>query len=207
MTIYSLRLFKSKQTPILLAYSEDISSFPFYARITNSPSEFLLFTSRTFAENILPGNFESCIKGDYKIFVHHRLDGLISVIITDKLYQKRVAFEVVSKAVKLFQAEDHNWDWELWEEDSENGYNVSNQKLTKLIQDYTEPDKEDNLLKVSKQLSETKEIMGESVNKLLERGDKIDELVDKSKDLSRKSKDFYKKSKQMNSWCGSCVIM
>jgi synaptobrevin family protein YKT6 len=208
MTIYSLKVFKSTENKnILLASCEDISSFPFYARMTNSASEFLLFTSRTFADNSVPGNFDKCVEGNYIIYIHHKFEGLIPVLITDKSYPQRVAFEVLSKAVRLFKSEDHNWDWEMRETETEGGYNVVNEKFEKLIKDYADPNTEDNLLKVTNKLSETKVIMTESVNKLIERGDHIDELVNKSKDLSKTTKNFYKKSKQMNSWCGGCNIM
>ena len=44
-----------------------------------------------------------------------------------------------------FRGSFHNWDWEMWKEDSKNGYNVANQKLSNLIIEYTEPDQEDSL--------------------------------------------------------------
>lgn len=210
MTIYSLRLFKKNNFNgnLLLCYAEDLSSFPFFARISNSASEFLLFTSRTLADKTLESNFVKYIEGDYAIYVHSRLDGLIPVLITDKSYPERVGFEVLSKMVKLFKNEEYNWDWSMWEEDVKDNHNsLIRSSLQKLLEDYSTLDKEDRLLKVSSQLNETKVVMTESVNKILERGEHIDELVYKSKDLSNRSKDFYKNSKKMNSWCGNCNVM
>lgn len=59
----------------------------------------------------------------------------------------------------------------------------------------------DKITKVNVQLNETKNILVESIDKLLKNGETIEQLVDKSADLSMLSKDYYKKTKKLNKCC------
>ncbi len=81
------------------------------------------------------------------------------------------------------------------------------QKLPKLeqsLQDYQDPAQMDKLLKVDQQLNQTKEILLQTIDKVLQRGEKLDDLVEKSKNLTDASKVFYKQARKTNS---CCVIM
>ena len=66
---------------------------------------------------------------------------------------------------------------------------------------YQEPTNVDKILKLEKQLTETKEILAVTIEKVLQRGEKLDELVAKSDTLSTQSKLFYKEAKKHNSCC------
>ncbi len=69
---------------------------------------------------------------------------------------------------------------------------------------YQEPTNVDKILKLDKQLNETKEVLYQTIDKVLARGEKLDELVAKSDGLSAQSKLFYKQAKKTNS---CCIIM
>ena len=74
-------------------------------------------------------------------------------------------------------------------------------------------------MKVQNELDETKQIVSETLEKILDRGQKLDDLVrylflrinrsksdySLSNELSEQSKAFYKTAKKTNSWC--CSIM
>ncbi len=74
-------------------------------------------------------------------------------------------------------------------------------RLEPALAEYAEPAKVDKLMKLDKQLLETKEILVKTIDKVLERGEKLDELVEKSSGLSAQSKQFYKAAKKTNSCC------
>lgn len=59
----------------------------------------------------------------------------------------------------------------------------------------------DKIMKLNVQLAETKELLHQTIDKVLERGEKLDDLVDKSATLSAQSKLFYKQAKKTNSCC------
>jgi hypothetical protein len=66
---------------------------------------------------------------------------------------------------------------------------------------YQDPVKISNILKTKKEIDETKVILLDSIEKLLERGEKIDNLVDKTEELVRLSEQFRIKAEDLNSCC------
>lgn len=66
------------------------------------------------------------------------------------------------------------------------------------LQDPTQADK---LSKIQKDLDETKVVLHQTIDSMLQRGEKLDSLVDKSSDLSMASQIFYKQAKKTNSCC------
>lgn len=57
---------------------------------------------------------------------------------------------------------------------------------------------------VQAELDETKYILHQTIENVLQRGEKLDVLVQKSDDLGAMSKGFYKQAKNQNS---CCVVM
>jgi synaptobrevin family protein YKT6 len=74
-------------------------------------------------------------------------------------------------------------------------------RLDEALVEYQDPTKVDKVMKLDKQLGDTKDILYKTIEKVLERGEKLDELVDKSNALSTQSKLFYKQAKKTNSCC------
>lgn len=70
--------------------------------------------------------------------------------------------------------------------------------LHSLLQDPTQADK---LSKIQKDLDETKVVLHQTIDSMLQRGEKLDSLVDKSSDLSMASQIFYKQARKTNSCC------
>ncbi|XP_057767870.1 VAMP-like protein YKT61 isoform X2 [Salvia miltiorrhiza] len=64
-----------------------------------------------------------------------------------------------------------------------------------------DPAEADKLLKIQRELDETKIILHKTIESVLERGEKLDSLVDKSSDLSAASQMFYKQAKRSNQCC------
>ena len=97
-------------------------------------------------------------------------------------------------------------------------------QLREYIQKYQDPQQADSIMKIQKELDETKIVLHKTIESVLERGEKIDSLVEKSDGLSAQSKMFYKQvntvhrpverriftdilTKQAKSQNSCCVIM
>jgi synaptobrevin family protein YKT6 len=66
---------------------------------------------------------------------------------------------------------------------------------------FQKPEEADKILKIQKELDETKAVLVKSIDDLLMRGEKIEDLARKSNDLSFQSKAFVEKSEELNSCC------
>lgn len=56
---------------------------------------------------------------------------------------------------------------------------------------YQDPQQADSIMKIQKELDETKIVLHKTIESVLQRGEKIDDLVAKSDGLSAQSKMFY----------------
>ncbi|KAG5301909.1 SNARE Ykt6 [Histoplasma ohiense] len=84
-------------------------------------------------------------------------------------------------------------------------YDLSVAKAKSKLKEYVEnPGKADEIAKIQQQLEDTKQVLYQTVDKLLERGDKLDNLIAKSDNLSMQSKAFATQAKKQNS---CCVVM
>jgi Synaptobrevin/VAMP-like protein len=57
------------------------------------------------------------------------------------------------------------------------------------------------MTKIQEELDETKIILHNTIEAVLQRGEKLDDLVSKSEGLSMQSKAFYKTARKTNSCC------
>ena len=74
-------------------------------------------------------------------------------------------------------------------------------ELKALMTKFQNPSEADSIMKVQKELDETKIILHKTIESVLERGEKLDNLVAQSESLSSQSKSFYKVAKKTNSCC------
>jgi hypothetical protein len=72
-----------------------------------------------------------------------------------------------------------------------NGEPIHYPKLKEYIVKYQDPQQADSIMKIQKELDETKILMKKTIESVLERGEKIDNIVAKSDALSAQSKMFY----------------
>lgn len=66
---------------------------------------------------------------------------------------------------------------------------------------YQDPAAADKLMRIQRDLDETKVILHKTIESVLERGQRLDDLVAKSEDLSMASQMFYKQARKTNSCC------
>lgn len=83
-------------------------------------------------------------------------------------------------------------------------YGAKLPELEEMLRQYQDPAAVDKLMKVDRQLAETKEVLHKTVEAVLARGEKLDDLITKSDQLSSQSKLFYRQARKTNS---CCVVM
>jgi synaptobrevin family protein YKT6 len=193
MKIFGISLIQISPRPSkLLVYEYDLSSFGYFQK--SSVEDFMKFFSKTMAERTSkPGERQSVENEDYIGHVQTRTHELSAVVICDKEYPKRVAHALLDRILDEFLSKFKRESWGV------NPMSFPELKLT--MAKYQNPHEADNLMKVQKELDDTKIIMHKTIESVLQRGEKLDDLVAKSDELSMASKAFYKTAKSTNSCC------
>jgi len=191
----------SSKEVLLLAESQDLSSFNYFSR--NSASEFMTFTSRIIAQRTKAGSRQSVQQQEYMCHCYVRTDNLAGVILADNEYASRIAYTLISKLLEEFIKCN-----QFWIEYNDIPTRNTCEKFPDLkvwLEKYQDPQKADSLCRVQRELDETKVVLHQTLEGLLNRGEKLDDLVNRSEMLSSSSKAFYTTAKKTNSWC--CTIM
>ncbi|KAJ8114919.1 hypothetical protein OPT61_g3305 [Boeremia exigua] len=161
----------------------------------------LSFFAGEVAQRTRPGQRQDVEEKEYTFHAYGRTEGVCGIVITDDEYPTMVAHRVLSKIVDEFvtkyprtaYASFHKGDAPL-----------SFPELKQYITQYQDPAQADSIVKIQKELDETKIVLHKTIESVLERGEKIDNLVAKSDGLSAQSKMFYTQAKKQNS---CCVVM
>jgi len=175
----------------LIATQSDVSSFSYFQR--SGIKEFLNFTTKIIIERTQFGQRQSVKEREYMCHSYVRNDGLSALLVSDDDYPTRVAFTVLSKVCDEFIDKTPKDQWL-----------TSLYSLEGVLEKYQNPKDADAMTRVQAELDETKVILHNTMESLMQRGEKLDDLVSKSDELSDQSKYFYKQAKKVNSWC--CTI-
>ncbi len=124
-----------------------------------------------------------------------RSDGLCGCVTCDAEYPPRVAFSVLNMLLDDFDNQNKNWQKEIRNEA------ITWPPLDQAIIKYQDPANADQIMKIQKHLDETREILHNTIDSVLQRGEKLEDLVERSNELSMQSKHFYKQAKKANSCC------
>jgi len=180
-----------KVHPLKAAY--DLSSFSYFQR--SSVQEFMTFTSQLIVERTDPITQSSIREQDYMCHVYVRPDSLSGVILSDHEYPHRVAHNLIKKVLEEFANLVPNSQW------VGNGSGIQFKALDVYLAQYQNPREVDAMSKIQADLDETKIILHNTIENVLQRGEKLDDLVCRSEDLSMQSKAFYKTAKKTNQCC------
>lgn len=126
---------------------------------------------------------------------------MCGIVITDDEYPTMVAHRVLSKIVDEFVSK---YPRTAYANFTKGATQLSFPELKQYITQYQDPAQADSIVKIQKELDETKIVLHKTIESVLERGEKIDNLVAKSDGLSAQSKMFYTQAKKQNS---CCVVM
>ncbi|KFY75852.1 hypothetical protein V498_09885 [Pseudogymnoascus sp. VKM F-4517 (FW-2822)] len=196
MKLFYIGIFKNAEKPAHeLVSAKDASTFSFWERST--VSEFMTFFSKTVAESkdAAPGKRQEIYEGPYKFHSLGHNTGIVGIIMSDHEYPLLVAQSLLNKVLDEFTAKYPRSTW------SNSNPTLEFPDLTSYLAKYQDPQQADNIMKIQKELDETKVILHKTIESVLERGEKIDDLVAKSQGLSDTSRMFYTKAKQQNSCC------
>nr|XP_054766336.1 synaptobrevin homolog YKT6-like [Lytechinus pictus] len=187
-------LYKGPTKVTILKSASDLSSFGYFQK--SSVQEFMNFTSKIVVERTQQKMRASVKEQDYIFHVMCKESNLSGVIISDGDYPPRVSFTLLNKILDEFASAVSPSTWETVKENSANY-----QGLESYLSKYQNPSEADPMMKIQKDLDDTKVIMHDTIESMLTRGEKLDDLVAKSDDLSAQSKTFYKAARKTNSCC------
>lgn len=195
MKLYSLSIIHKGATKAnLLKAAYELTSFGFFQR--SSVQEFMTFTSALIVERSSQGSRASVKEQEYLCHVYVRNDNLAAVAIADSEYPQRVCFTLLDKVLDEFSKQVDSIDWPSGKPET-----INYRGLDIHLASYQDPKKADAMTKVQAELDETKIILHNTMESLLQRGEKLDDLVAKSEHLSTHSRVFYKNARKQNSCC------
>ncbi|RKF78887.1 Synaptobrevin-like protein ykt6 [Golovinomyces cichoracearum] len=165
------------------------------AYIKHSYGEFMSMFSKTVAERTRPGQRQDVEEQDYTFHAYGRSEGVCGIIISDHAYPALVAHQLLSKMLDEFLSLHPKSEW------GTTNPTLSFPALKDYLIKYQDPQQADSIMKIQKELDETKIVLHKTIESVLQRGEKIDDLVAKSDGLSAQSKMFYTQAKKQNSCC------
>lgn len=191
---YLAILYKHPTKGMTLKSASDLSSFGFFQR--NSIAEFMKFTSQILVDRTPIATRTSVREQEYMCHAYVRGDKLAGAIISDHEYPHRVAHTLLNKILDDFASNVPAVSWPTATEST-----VVFAGLDSFLAKYQNPREADALTKIQSDLDETKIILHNTIEAVLQRGEKLDHLVVKSEELSAQSKAFYKTARKTNSCC------
>jgi len=193
LSVSILRFNPDVEEPVMLTQASDLSSFGFFQRGT--VQEMITFFNKLITKKTPPGQRQSVQNKEYFVHVYMRVDGLCACATCDEEYPARVAYSLLMKMLEEFETKFPEWKAEKRNEA------ISYPKLLEDVMKYQDPTQADQIMKIQKNLDDTKDILHQTIEGVLARGEKLEDLVEKSGELSSQSKMFYKEAKRMNSCC------
>ncbi|KAK3110074.1 palmitoyltransferase [Teratosphaeriaceae sp. CCFEE 6253] len=194
MKLLYIGILRNEDKPAVeLCAERDLSSYSRFTR--TSVGEFMSLFCRTVAERTRPGQRQDVEEQSYTFHAYARSEGVAGIIISDQEYPALVAHQLLSKVLDEFLARYPRSAW------SGSAKECPFPPLKEYLTKYQDPHAADSIMKIQKELDETKIVLHKTIESVLERGEKIDSLVAKSDGLSAQSKMFYTQAKKQNSCC------
>lgn len=137
----------------------------------------------------------------YTFHAYGRTEGVAGIIISDPEYPALVAHQLLSKVVDEFLSKYPRSAF------ATSSPTLAFPQLKEYIVKYQDPQQADSIMKIQKELDETKIVLHKTIESVLERGEKIDSLVEKSDGLSAQSKMFYKYGRPQPVVCVRCLTL
>jgi len=158
----------------------------------------MTFMAKTVAERTKVGQRQTVHENSYTAHVYNAgRDDLAAVVITDEEYPVRPAYSLLQKLIDDFITSVPKNQWA-------NPASIDFPAAKAYLAKYQDPKQADQIMRVQAELDETKIILHQTIEGVLQRGEHLDSLVERSNALSAQSKMFYKTAKSQNS---CCVVM
>jgi synaptobrevin family protein YKT6 len=183
----------------MLTQVTKLDDFGFFQR--GSVKEMITFFSKTITKRTTLGSRQSVQNEEYFVHVYMRTDGLCGCVTCDKEYPPRVAFSLLSKILDdydtIFAPGTSGGGWRGCKTDEA----LIWPQMQPMIEKYQNPGEADQISRIQKNLDDTREVLHQTIDSVLQRGEKLEDLVERSGELSTQSKLFYKQAKRANSCC------
>lgn len=186
----------------------DLNSFSWMQRGT--VQDMMAFMAKTVSERTQPTQRQSIQENNFTAHVHARpaVDGISGVLVSDSEYPVRVAFSLLNKLLEEFLMKVPKSSWQAQAMDiastgsiPSKGDGIVRTSDFPFAQDYLaryqDPRQADTILRVQQELDDTKIVLHNTIDSVLQRGEDLDKLVEKSGSLSQQSKMFYKSAKKV----------
>ncbi|KAA6412880.1 MAG: Synaptobrevin like ykt6 [Lasallia pustulata] len=172
MKLYYIGILKNEEKPAHeLCAEKDLSSYSRFTR--DNYGEFMSLFSKTVAERTKPGQRQDIEEKSYTFHVYGRTEGVAGVIISDHDYPALVAHQLLSKVVDEFLSRYPRTAF------ANSNPSLAFPQLKEYITKYQDPQQADSIMKIQKELDETKIVLHKTIESVLERGEKIDSLAKK----------------------------
>jgi len=198
MKLFSLMILYKEETTgkaTFLKSASELSSFSFFYK--KSADEFMHFSGKLFAERSKVPSRNSMTEDKYRLCCYVRPDNLAGVSVTDLEYDDRVSFTMLSKILDEFAQKVHVSRWSQIHHEKDCDFTG----LSELLQKWQNPREADALMRVQDEVDETKVVLHNTMQSLLDRGEQLSDLVRASENLSDQSKMFYTQARKMNNSC------
>ena len=178
MKLYGLLVYDNKCELVTSLYNLDDFFFLYSSKI----SEAIERIAKGLVKVIAKDNYYKINEewDDHKMTLYCSTFDVNYVIITDQYYPTTTAYALLN---------------------SLQGSNGNKNIITNLFNTYQRPYEVDKILKVRKELDQTKVIICDSIEKLLERGDALDDLVDRTEILAREAELLAIEAEKLNRCC------
>ncbi|GIX73689.1 synaptobrevin homolog YKT6 [Caerostris extrusa] len=173
----------------ILSSCSDFSSFGFFQK--KSAREFMRFSSLMLVGRTEPDTKISVREQTYVCHAFVQSNRLAAAAVTDDEYPPNVVHICLSQLLSDFESYLPPRIWKRAEDTVEfPGINV-------IFEKYSSPKNLDLVTTTQGQIDETKIILHQTLESILQRGEKLDELVNKADDLSLQAKTFYKSAREV----------
>ncbi|PYH88640.1 vesicle transport protein ykt6 [Aspergillus ellipticus CBS 707.79] len=154
MKLLYLGILQNAQAPAVeLCAERELSSYSRFTR--GNISEFMTMFSKTVAERTKQGQRQDIQEQDFTFHVYARTQGIAGVIISDNEYPSLAAHQVLSKMLDEFLALNPNAP--------SSREPIPFASLKTYIQAYQDPHQVDSILKIQKELDETKIVLHKTI--------------------------------------------
>lgn len=127
--------------------------------------------NRTVAEATRPGTRQSKPEDQFTIHIYARSEGCAGIIVADQNYDKLVAHQLLSKILDEFTSKFPKSSWsnkaglKAYQDGQTEGH------LGWYIKEFQDPNNGDSIMKIQRELNETKETLQKAIQSTLERGE------------------------------------
>ena len=120
--------------------------------------------SKTVAERTRPGQRQDVEEQSYTFHAYARSEGVAGIIISDQEYPALVAHQLLGKILDEFLSKFPRSSW------ANSNAEVPFPALKEYITKYQDPQQADSIMKIQKELDETKIVLHKTIESVLERG-------------------------------------